>query len=54
MSIAPPIRKSPANNAAVEYAAPFGVFMMANNPKWTTESPFNSTIIIEAIEDVLA
>ena len=54
VSIAPPIRKSPANNASVEYAAPFGVFMMANNPKWTTESPFNSTIIIEAIEDVLA
>ena len=54
VSIAPPIRKTPANNAAVEYSAPFGVFMMTNNPQWLTQAPYFSSITIEAIEDVLA
>jgi hypothetical protein len=54
VSIAPPIRKTPADNASVEYAAPFGVFMMTNNPQWRTQAPYFSSITIEAIEDVLA
>lgn len=52
--IAPPIRKVPADNTAVEYAAPYGVFMMTNNPQWRTQAPYFSSITIEAIEDVLA
>jgi hypothetical protein len=52
--IAPPIRKSPDNDEAIEYAAPYGVFMMTNNPGWSTQSLYVSNITIEAIEDVLA
>lgn len=52
--IAPPIRKIPADNTSVEYAAPYGVFMMTNTPKWNTQAPYFSSITIEAIEDVLA
>lgn len=52
--IAPPIRKVPADNTAVEYVAPYGVFMMTNNPQWRTQAPYFSSITIEAIEDVLA
>ena len=52
--IAPPIRKSPSDNASVEYSAPYGVFMMTNNPMWRTQAPYFSSITIEAIEDVLA
>lgn len=52
--IAPPIRKTPADNAPVEYSAPYGVFMMTNNPQWRTQPPYFSSITIEAIEDVLA
>lgn len=52
--IAPPIRKSPSDNESVEYSAPYGVFMMTNNPMWRTQAPYFSSITIEAIEDVLA
>lgn len=52
--IAPPIRKSPDNDEAIEYVAPYGVFMMTNNPGWSTQSLYVSNITIEAIEDVLA
>jgi hypothetical protein len=52
--IAPPIRKSPPDNSSIEYLAPYGVFMMINNPSWSTQPPYISNITIEAIEDVLA
>jgi hypothetical protein len=52
--IAPPIRKSPPDNSSIEYVAPYGVFMMINNPSWSTSSLYVSNITIEAIEDVLA
>lgn len=52
--LAPPIRKSPDNDEAIEYSAPYGVFMMTNNPVWRTQAPYFSSITIEAIEDVLA
>lgn len=54
VSIAPPIRKPTDNNDAVQIFSPFGVFMMINNPRWSTESSYISSITIEAIEDVLA
>ena len=54
VSIAPPIRKATDDNDAVQIFAPFGVFMMINNPRWNTESSYISSITIEAIEDVLA
>lgn len=54
VSIAPPIRKATDDNDAVQIFSPFGVFMMINTPKWSTESSYISTITIEAIEDVLA
>ena len=54
VSIAPPIRKPTNDNDEVRIFAPFGVFMMINTPKWSTESSYISTITIEAIEDVLA
>jgi hypothetical protein len=52
--IAPPIRKTPSDNAPIEYSSPYGVFMMTNNPMWQTQAPYFSSITIEAIEDVLA
>ena len=52
--LAPPIRKSPADNASIEYVAPYGVFMMINNPQWSTQASYFSSITIEATEDVLA
>lgn len=54
VSIAPPIRKVPADNAAVTYIGATGVFMMVNDPRWSTKAPYFSSITIEAIEDVLA
>lgn len=52
--VAPPIRKETNDNDSIEYVAPYGVFMMTNNPKWNTQAPYFSSITIEAIEDVLA
>lgn len=52
--LAPPIRKTPPDNAEIEFLAPTGVFMMTNNPAWSTQSLYVSNITIEAIEDVLA
>lgn len=54
VSIAPPIRKVPADNTAVTYIGATGVFMVTNNPAWSTQSLYVSNITIEAIEDVLA
>ena len=54
VSIAPPIRKVPADNTAVTYIGATGVFMITNNPMWRTQAPYFSSITIEAIEDVLA
>lgn len=54
VSIAPPIRKPTDNDDAVQIFAPFGVFMMINTPRWTTQSKYVSSITIEAAEDVLA
>jgi len=54
--VAPPIRKSPSDNEIVvlSEANANGVFMMTNNPSWSTSSAYVSDITIEAIEDVLA
>ena len=54
VSIAPPIRKPTDNDDAVQIFSPFGVFMMTNAPRWSTESTYISSITIEAVEDVLA
>ena len=54
VSIAPPIRKVPADNVAVTHIEATGVFMVTNNPQWRTQPPYFSTITVEAIEDVLA
>ena len=54
VNIAPPIRKPTDDNDAVQIFSPFGVFMMTNTPRWSTESTYISSITIEAIEDVLA
>jgi len=54
VNIAPPIRKPTDDNDAVQMFSPFGVFMMTNTPRWSTESTYISSITIEAIEDVLA
>lgn len=54
VSIAPPIRKPTDDNDSVQIFSPFGVFIMINTPRWSTESTYISSITIEAIEDVLA
>jgi hypothetical protein len=54
VTISPPIRKVPADNASVTYIGATGVFMMTNNPSWSTSSLYVSNITVEAIEDVLA
>lgn len=55
LSIAPPIRKTPADNVVVDYSAPVsGVFMLAGPASWDTQPGIYSTFNIEAVEDVLA
>jgi hypothetical protein len=55
LSIAPPIRKTPADNVVVDYSAPVsGVFMLAGPASWDTQVDITSTFNIEAVEDVLA
>lgn len=54
-SIAPPIRKSPADDTAIDYTSPVsGVFMLASPASWSNQPGVFSSFTIEAIEDVLA
>ena len=55
LSIAPPIRKTPSDNAVVDYSAPVsGVFMLAGPASWDTQVNLTSSFTIDAVEDVLA
>ena len=55
LSIAPPIRKTPADNTIVDYTVPVqGVFMLAGPASWNTTIDIHSSFNIEAVEDVLA
>lgn len=55
LSIAPPIRKTPADNTIVDYTVPVvGVFMLAGPASWDTQPGIISSFTIEAVEDVLA
>ena len=55
LSIAPPIRKTAANNTVVDYLTPVsGVFMLAGPAYWDTQRDISSSFNIEAVEDVLA
>ena len=55
LSIAPPIRKAPADDTIVDYAAPVsGVFMLAGPASWNTRAGIFIDFNIEAVEDVLA
>ena len=55
LSIAPPIRKTPANDTVVDYLTPVsGVFMLAGPASWDTQPGIISSFTIEAVEDVLA
>ena len=55
LSIAPPIRKTPADDTIVDYTAPVtGVFMLAGPASWDTQADITSSFNIEAVEDVLA
>jgi len=55
ISIAPPIRKSPADDTIVDYTVPvLGVFMLAGPASWDTQLGIISSFTIEAVEDVLA
>ena len=55
LSIAPPIRKTPADNTVVDYTIPvLGVFMLAGPASWNTNTDITSSFNITAVEDVLA
>ena len=55
LSIAPPIRKTPADDTVVDYLTPVsGVFMLAGPASWDTQPGIISSFTIEAVEDVLA
>ena len=55
LSIAPPIRKTPADNTIVDYSVPVvGVFMLAGPASWNTSTDITSSFNITAVEDVLA
>lgn len=55
LSIAPPIRKSPADDTAIDYTSPVsGVFMLASPASWSNQPGIISSFTIEAVEDVLA
>ncbi len=54
LSIAPPIRKTPADNTIIEYTTPKGVFMLAGQASWDTQTDITSSFNVEAVEDVLA
>lgn len=52
--IAPPLRSSPADGAAIEYVSPKTVMMLTSEPRWTTQPGLVASFTIEAVEDVLA
>lgn len=52
--ISPPFTTQPSVGTAVTVRGATGVFMMTNNPQWTTQAPYFSSITIDAISDVLA
>jgi len=52
--IAPPLRSSPSDGAAIEYVSPKTVMMLTSEPKWTTQPGLVASFTIEAVEDVLA
>jgi hypothetical protein len=54
ISIAPPLRSSPADGAAIEYVSPKTVMMLTSEPRWTTQPGLVASFTIEAVEDVLA
>ena len=55
LSIAPPIRKTPADDTVVDYLTPVsGVFMLAGPASWETQTDISSNFRIDAVEDVLA
>lgn len=55
LSLAPPIRKSPADDTLVDYTSPVsGVFMLASPASWSNQPGIFSSFSIEAVEDVLA
>jgi hypothetical protein len=55
LSIAPPIRKTPADDTIVDYTVPVsGVFLLAGPASWQTTPSITSSFTIEAVEDVLA
>lgn len=55
LSIAPPIRKTLANDTIIDYTTPVsGVFMLAGPASWNTRPGTFSSFTIEAVEDVLA
>lgn len=55
LSIAPPIRKTPADDAIVDYTVPVsGVFLLAGPASWQTTPSITSSFTVEAVEDVLA
>ena len=55
LSIAPPIRKTPADDTIISYTSPVsGVFMLAGPASWDTQLGIISNFNIEAVEDVLA
>ena len=55
LSIAPPIRKQPADDLIIDYTSPVnGVFMLASQAAWNTSPGIFSNFTIEAVEDVLA
>jgi len=55
LSIAPPIRKTPADDTIIAYTSPVsGVFMLAGPASWDTQVDITSNFNIEAVEDVLA
>lgn len=53
--LSPPMRRSPADDTAIDVTAPItGTFMLANNPSWSNTPGIFSSFKLEAVEDVLA
>ena len=55
VTLSPPIRSAPADDAAVDIDAPVsGVFMLATDPSWSNRPGAFSSFQMTCIEDVLA
>ena len=55
VTLSPPIRSAPADDAAVDIDAPVsGVFMLATDPSWSKRPGAFSSFQMTCIEDVLA